>query len=78
MTGAQQREPSMTDSEQSDSDRLGDAFGALTGPERQLLVCALAGNHPPNLAVLRAPVLRGLARAGSRLTADLRAESRGG
>lgn len=62
----------------SDSDRLADAFGRLTGPERQLLVCALAGNHPPSLAELRLPVLRGLAKARSRLTAEQRDEIRRG
>jgi hypothetical protein len=35
----------------------------LSGPERQLLTCALAGNHPPFLGPLRMPVLRALARA---------------
>lgn len=66
------RLPSQSDS----TDRLAEAFGQLTGPERQLLVCALAGNHPPGLAELRPPVLRGLIKAGSRLTAGLRAEAR--
>lgn len=48
---------------QTDSDRLTEAFGKLTGPERQLLTCALAGNHPAKLAHLRMPVLRALAKA---------------
>lgn len=61
--------------EQSDSERLAEAFARLTGPERQLLVCALAGNHPPGLAKLRPPVLRALATAGSRLTSSLRSEA---
>ncbi len=57
-------------------DRLADAFGRLSSPERQLIVCALAGNHPENLRARRIPVLRGLAKAGGRLTADLRREAR--
>ena len=39
------------------------AFQRLTADERQLLICALAGNHPPKLAHLRMPVLRALAKA---------------
>jgi hypothetical protein len=38
-------------------------FKALTQDQRQLLVCALAGNHPPRLAHLRMDVLRMLAKA---------------
>lgn len=38
-------------------------FQLLTADQRQLLVCALAGNHPPKLAHLRMDVLRDLARA---------------
>jgi len=67
----------MTVSGSSDSDRLAEAFSRLSGPERQLLVCALAGNHPDGLAQLRPAMIRGLAKAGSRLTADMRAEARG-
>lgn len=56
---------------QSDTDRLADAFRLLTGPERQLLVCALAGNFPERLNELRPSVLRGLAKAGLRMPAQL-------
>ncbi len=58
------------------SDRLAQAFRLLSAPERQLLVCALAGNHPPHLSELRMPVLRGLAKAGARLTAEQHRERR--
>jgi hypothetical protein len=61
---------------QNDTDRLAEVFRQLSGPERQLLVCALAGNHPPNLAPIRPRVLRGLAKADARLTRELRAEAR--
>lgn len=44
-------------------DRLTLVFKRLTEDERQLLTCALAGNHPPRLNDLRIPVLRGLAKA---------------
>lgn len=47
----------------ADARRLTAAFLALSPGERQLLLCALAGNHPPKLAELRMPVLRGLAKA---------------
>jgi hypothetical protein len=53
-----------------------DLFAQLSAPERQLLVCALAGNHPPSLAHLRVPVLRALARVGSQLTVRQRVEIR--
>ena len=49
--------------EQSDRDTLTEAFAMLTPDERQLLTCALAGNHPEWLAPLRMEVLRGLAKA---------------
>jgi hypothetical protein len=57
---------------QSDRDTLTAAFAMLTPDERQLLTCALAGNHPDQLAHLRMEVLRGLARAdgGSRRRQD--------
>lgn len=55
--------------DQSDRATLVEAFARLTAGERQLLVCALAGNHPPRLAPLRMEVLRGLAKA-DRLTPD--------
>ena len=48
---------------QSDRDTLIAAFAMLTPAERQLITCALAGNHPERLAPLRMEVLRGLARA---------------
>lgn len=38
-------------------------FAGLTPEQRQLLTCALAGNHPERLASERMPVLRMLARA---------------
>lgn len=44
-------------------DRLERAFAELNAGERQLLTCALAGNHPPHLAPFRMPVLRALAKA---------------
>lgn len=47
----------------SDRDRLRVAFCRLTATERQLLTCALAGNHPPKFGDLRMPVLRALAWA---------------
>lgn len=50
----------------TDSERLVAAFSHLTQDERQLLTCALAGNHPLRLAPLRMPVLRALARADHR------------
>lgn len=42
---------------------LRESFALLTPDERQLLTCALAGNHPDRLAPLRTSVLRGLAYA---------------
>lgn len=66
----------MTPSEQSDTDRLAEAFRMLSGPERQLLTCALAGNHPTQLAPLRPSMLRGLAKADARLTQAQRRECR--
>lgn len=48
---------------QSERSTLIDAFSRLTNDERQLLVCALAGNYPERLAPLRMEVLRGLAKA---------------
>lgn len=45
----------------TDSERREAAFDLLTPDERQLLTCALAGNHPPRLAYLRVPILRSLA-----------------
>jgi hypothetical protein len=47
----------------SERDTLVAAFSLLTASERQLLICALAGNFPPKLAHLRMEVLRGLAKA---------------
>jgi hypothetical protein len=46
-----------------DRERLTAAFTMLTDEERQLFICALAGNHPQRLSYLRPAVLRGLARA---------------
>lgn len=48
---------------QSSKATLVEAFARLTPDERQLLTCALAGNHPESLAPLRMEVLRGLAKA---------------
>lgn len=42
-------------------DRLHKAFGLLTPHERQLLTCALAGNHPGRYDELRPSVIRALA-----------------
>ena len=44
-------------------DRLREAFCRLTANERQLLTCALAGNHPDALSILRPSVIRALAWA---------------
>ena len=46
----------------SDHLTLEEAFELLHPDERQLLTCALAGNHPPHLAHLRMPILRALAK----------------
>lgn len=60
--------------ELSDSERLERVFAGLSSLERQLLVCALAGDHPLVLTALRPPVLRALSKTGGRLTANLRLE----
>lgn len=49
-----------------DSERLDRAFCYLTPDERQVLTCALAGNHPERLAIHRAALIRALARADNR------------
>ena len=51
---------------QSERATLVAAFSRLTADERQLLICALAGNFPERLAPLRMEVLRGLANADRR------------
>lgn len=43
--------------------RLTEAFKQLDVRELQLLTCALAGNHPPQLADLRRDVIKALAKA---------------
>jgi hypothetical protein len=47
----------------TDRFRLARAFGLLSVEERQMLICALAGNFPERFSDLRMPVLRGLAKA---------------
>lgn len=65
-----------SDTHENQRERLYGAFSALTADERQLLTCALAGNHPPKLAHLRMPVLRSLARANGDQRRELEAHAR--
>ena len=62
-SGGRERDAMDDRIEQHRRERLSKAFALLNPDERQLLTCALAGNHPPALASLRMPVLRALARA---------------
>lgn len=62
-SGGRERDAMDDRKERDRRERLSKAFALLNPDERQLLTCALAGNHPSGLASLRMPVLRALARA---------------
>lgn len=55
----------MAQSGGSNRETLDYVFALLTDGERQLLICALAGNHPDRLRPLRPEVLRSLARTST-------------
>lgn len=60
---ARDKAASEVEDTQREFSRVVGAFRRFTKDERQLLLCALAGNHPERLAPLRPKTLRALARA---------------